>query len=426
MQGERMKDSMQYERLLLGCVLQDNQLLDELKVTESLFASDKNRAIWREIERKRAAGECANIVEVGIKFPEYAAYISSLTTNSFTTEAAGYYRELCEAARIRGLSRLARDIVALAGDEKTSDDILTFIDSALLRISANKTAGYRHVYEYLAETVEEIEKAYALKGALSGIPTGFQKLDDLTDGWQSEDLVIIGARPGTGKTSIALNMSTAALKAGRRVGFFSAEMSAVKIVKRLIADWGNIEHRKLRSGYMGQGEFSKITDACDEISKTSLFINDTSGITLTDLVSDARRMRRKDAIDMVFIDYLSLISNKSDKVPRHEQVAEISASMKNLALELRIPVIVLSQLTREAQGERPKLSQLRDSGALEQDSDMVILLQHCGYVDDAKTQIKLNMIVEKNRSGRVGDVPMLFVADKMRMKEVEESWEKAK
>jgi replicative DNA helicase len=421
-----MKDSTQYEKLLLGCILQDNQLLDELKISESLFSQEKNRAIWREIEKKRAVGECANIVEIGIRLPGDAAYISSLTNNSFPTEAAGYYRELYEAAKIRGLTRLARDIVALAGDERGSDDILTYIDSALLRINENKTTGYHHVYEYLAETVTEIEKAVALKGALSGIPTGFQRLDDLTDGWQSEDLVIIGARPGTGKTSIALNMSTAALKAGRRVGFFSAEMSAVKIVKRLIADWGNIEHRKLRSGYMSQSEFAKITDACDEIARTMLYINDTSGITLTDLVSDARRMRRKDSIDIVFIDYLSLISNKSDKVPRHEQVAEISASMKNLARELGVPVIVLSQLTREAQGERPKLSQLRDSGAVEQDADMVILLQHCGYVDDAKTQIKLNMIVEKNRSGRVGDVPMLFVADKMRMKEVEESWEKAR
>jgi replicative DNA helicase len=274
----------------------------------------------------------------------------------------------------------------------------------------------------MVEAIAEIEAAYRSKGALLGVPTGFPALDDKTNGWQKQALIIIGARPGAGKTSIALNMATAAVRKGVPVGIFSAEMSGPAIVKRLIADWGQVEYKRIQSGVMGGGDMAKIYQAFQDLADHTIRMNDRPGIALPDLVADARMMRRRDKVGILFIDYLSLVSNDRRDIPRHEQVAEISRTLKTLARELDIPVVVLSQLTREAQGERPKLSQLRDSGAVEQDADMVILLHNMGWTDDARTHVKINLIVEKNRNGATGDVPMIFRPAMMRFAEVEKEW----
>jgi replicative DNA helicase len=217
-------------------------------------------------------------------------------------------------------------------------------------------------------------------------------------------------------------MSTAALRAGNAVGFFSAEMDAKSILKRMISDWGSVDFKRLQSGVMGKGDFASIEEAFRQIVDSRLFINDRPCISLYDLVSSARQMRRKEAIGVLFIDYLSLVTNERRDIPRHEQVAEISRTLKGLARELDIPIVVLSQLTREAQGERPKLSQLRDSGAVEQDADMVILLHALGFTDESRTELKINLIVEKNRNGATGEISMVFKPQVMRFGESDQTW----
>jgi replicative DNA helicase len=292
-----------------------------------------------------------------------------------------------------------------------------------LAINNAHEVGYKPISAWALQVVKEIEAAIASRGALTGIPTGFEGLDALTNGLQNQAFIVIGARPGSGKTSIALNMTSAAVRAGRAVGFFSAEMSAPQIIKRIVADWSSTDHRRIISGIMGERDRRAIAESLEGICQSRIFFNDSPSINLKDLVSDAKRMRRKDKIDILFVDYLSLITNDRKQLPRHEQVAEISKSMKGLARELNIPVVVLSQLTREAQGERPKLSQLRDSGSVEQDSDMVILLHQIGYEDESKQIMRLNLIVEKNRSGAVGDIPMSFKPAHMRFSQAEDKWE---
>jgi replicative DNA helicase len=245
----------------------------------------------------------------------------------------------------------------------------------------------------------------------------------MTNGWQNQDYIVIGARPSTGKTAGMLNSATAALRAGKKVGIFSAEMNTRSILLRMVSDWGNIDSKKLRSGFMGSTDALQVGETAQQIGKTGLFINDTPNISFQALVSDARRMVRKEKVEIIFIDYMGLIVNEKNNLKRHEQVSEISRNLKGLARELNIPIVVLSQLTRESHGSKPTIADLRESGSIEQDADLIILLQDLGYTDDSETCKKIKWIVGKQRNGQTGDISMIFKGAYMRMKESEEKWQ---
>lgn len=417
----------EYEAALLGTILYDNNVLEEYDIRDSMFSAHYFPAVWQAIKKIRATGAVATIMEVGHLMQDRAAEIATLTDYANTYNAAHYVSELSELAKRRGLDKLGNRVQSMLSDGHSSDDVTEVVDKALLALAVNSETSYKALASSMGQTMREIEEATKRTTSCIGIPTGLGQLDDKVNGWQKQHLIIIGARPGAGKTSIMLNMASAAVRHGVAVGIFSAEMSTVQLAKRLIADWGGVNYGRLQSGLLGSGELQKIVQGAQELAAQKMFINDTPSIMLKDLVSDARAMKRKEGIGLVCVDYLSLVSNKSNGIPRHEQVAEISAALKGLARELDLPVVVLSQLTREAQGERPKLSQLRDSGAVEQDADIVILLHNLGYVDEAtKEQVKINLIVEKNRHGMTGDVPLLFKPARMRMHEVQEKWEQDK
>jgi replicative DNA helicase len=413
-----------YEQALLGAILIDNRILEEKRITSELFTDLDCLRAFETIEKTKARGARADMREIALMMPDKMAFVCGLSDYGSAANAGFYVDELRDRAKRRGLMRLAREVTERARQEHhETEAILAYCDSELLAINDAREIGYKPVSAYILQTVNEIEAAIASKGALTGIPTGFEGLDELTNGLQKQAMVIIGARPGTGKTSIALNMTSAAVRSGRAVGFFSAEMSAVQIIKRIAADWGSVDHRRIISGIMGNRDRASIAEALEKLALSRVFINDSPSIKLVDLVSDAKRMKRRDGIGVLFVDYLSLVTNENERIPRHEQVAQISKTFKGLARELDIPVVILSQLTREAQGERPKLSQLRDSGSIEQDADMVILLHQLGYEDDTKQLMRLNLIVEKNRSGSTGDIPMLFKPSHMRFTQSEEKWQ---
>ena len=412
----------EYEASLLGCILIDNRVLEEMPIAASFFDLAHHAEIFKMVLAIRAESGEANIVTVSARLPAAASRIAGLTNIGSAANAKFYADTLREFASRRGLMKIAREVAERSTDSDDVDGIFAYIDRSLLEVAGMTEGGYKIVADYMPGVIDDLRKAFDRKGALSGITTGFPELDEKTCGWQPETMVVIGARPGAGKTSIALNMATTAIKHNYKAGFFSAEMSAHSIILRIIADWGTMDHRRMRNGVLGRADYDKILMAASEIATANLFLNDRPSISLRDLVSESRKMRRREGVDIIFVDYLSLVSNERRDVPRHEQVAEISKTLKALARELQIPIIVLSQLTREAQGERPKLSQLRDSGAVEQDADMVILLHHLGFTDDTKTMVKINLIVEKNRSGATGDLPLLFQPLYMRMREVEERW----
>jgi replicative DNA helicase len=412
--------SPRYEQALLGAILLDNKVLEDYAVSSILFDSGLAEKVFRVIQEIIASGARANIVEVGARLPDDAGYVARLTDTPSAANAGFYVAELRDLARRRALVGLSRDIVDMVRDgDNTTDQIFEACDRAMLSVSDDRESGYRSAADCIIGALDMIKKAYDNQGHLSGIDTGFRELNLKTNGWQPRTVNVIGARPGAGKTSIALNMASAALRADKVVGFFSAEMNAASIVKRMVADWGNADYSRMNSGYLNDGDMPRIEAACEKIADARLFINDRPGIALDELVQDARRMRRKERVNIIFIDYLSLVANQKKGMPRHEQVAEISWRLKVLAGELDIPIVVLSQLTREAQGERPKLSQLRDSGAVEQDADIVILMWNKGYTDDTKSAATITLIVEKHRNGPTGDIDMIFVPARMRFRELD-------
>jgi len=421
-----MKNTEEYESSLLGAILFDNKILDEYNITPQLFSTYFCKQVYHWIQQARARGAVADIREVALMMPDKAALVAQLTDKANMCNIKSYVDILSEAARMRGLIAMARHIGNMATDEASYSEISEYVDKELLKINEFRDNGYSHVSSALPDIIKHIEFLTKNKGQLTGIPTGFSTLDEMTNGWQCQDYIVIGARPSVGKTAGMLNSVSAALRVGKKVGLFSAEMNTRSILLRMISDMGNVNSSKLRSGFITSSDINKISEVCQDISKSGLFINDTPNIPFGQLVSDARRMKRKEGVDIIFIDYMGLITNEKANLKRHEQVSEISRSLKGLARELNIPMVVLSQLTRDSHGGKPTIADLRESGSIEQDADMIILLQDMGYTDDSETCKKVKWIVGKQRNGATGEISMIFKGAYMRMAESAEKWQDEK
>ncbi len=412
------------ERALLGHILFDSRILDEIKVSSSLFSDPLNCLIWQEIEKVRASGCKVDMPTIGMRMRQNAAYIASLT-DGVSPNGAYFVQELSELARMRGFVDIAKGIMLNIKDGEKSAYLSEYVERELTKMSEHTEDGYKHVSAIIPGVIEEIEKAHKLKGALSGIPTGFEKLDSMLNGWQPE-YYVIGARPSTGKTAIALNCASSALNATKRetglgfkVGFISAEMSARSLIKRDISDRSSVDHSRIRSGFFASGDMDAIQDAMAQLVEKGLYICDIPNITKTQLISESRKMKRKEKIDILFIDYIGLIANENRDIPRHEQIADISRSLKGLSRELGIPIVALSQVTRDAEGKRPTMANIRESGSIEQDSDGILFLWDNGSDDDSGSVQRITLIVAKQRSGPCGDIPLLFHKNKMRFRQAE-------
>ena len=415
------------ERALLGCILFDNRILDEMRVTDDLFSDALNLEIWQEIVKARARGSVANLPELGLRLPDKCAYLAKLT-DCAVYNGKQYHADLVELSKQRAFFDMAKGIANRVKDGEHSGSLAEYCEQSLTAMSENVETGYKHVSVIIPRVIGEIERAHNLKGALSGIPTGFEKLDVMTNGWQPEYWVI-GARPATGKSALMLNFASSAIISKNKdtglnikAGIFSAEMSDTSLVKREIADKSSVDHSRIRSGYFASGDMAAIHEAMAELADKGLYICDTPNITKTALISEARKMRRKEKVDIIFIDYIGLIQNENRGIPRHEQIAEISRGMKGLARELKIPIIVLSQVTRDAEGKRPTMANIRESGDIEQSADGIAFLWDNG--EHAQDVQKITLIVAKQRNGPTGDIPLLFYKNKMRFRQAEvERWD---
>jgi replicative DNA helicase len=409
------------EKAILGCILFDNSVLEELGIKQSLFYDPLNAEIWRQIEMARARGSRADLVELCLRLPDKASYIACLTDCATFGNEKAYFSDLLRLYKLRRIVGISRGISNLVADENTPDKITEYIEAELTSLSESEEEGYRHVSSVIPKMVTEIEKAHALKGALPGVPTGFPTLDSMTNGWQPEYWVI-GARPSTGKTALALVCATAALCAGKKVGLFSAEMSDTSLIKRIMANLANVDHSRIRSGFLSATDLDVICEESGKLSDLGLYINDKPNIRKAELLSEARKLKRKEKVDIIFIDYIGLITSDDKSLPRHEQIADISRSMKGLSRELNIPIIALSQVTRDAEGKRPTMANIRESGAIEQDADGIAFLWDQGNVDDAGEIKKITFILAKQRNGPTGDISLAFTRSKMRFKEVDKPW----
>lgn len=340
------------------------------------------------------------------------ARISQLTSAVPTSANVEYYARIVQALSMRReLQRIAASIIADSFDD--SREVRIIIEEAERRIfeitDRQQSGSFRLAREIINQTVDAIERLYHSSGSYTGIPSGFADLDNLTSGFQNSEFVVIGARPSVGKTALALTMAAnMAVQQRKPVGFFTLEMSAVALMQRLLAAEARLDSNRIRSGMLRPSDFHKITDAAGRLYDAPLFIEDSPNLKLLDLRAQARRMKSNHSIGIVFIDYLTLISSENQDLPRHEQIAEISRSLKALARELDVPVLALSQVRRETEGKLPNLADLRESGSIEQDADVVMFLHRERGTDENLNERETDLIVAKQRNGPVGKINLTF------------------
>ena len=281
-------------------------------------------------------------------------------------------------------------------------------------MSDTKNRGdFASVGAVVETTLDKITKLYENKAGLTGLPTGFRDLDRMTSGLQPSDLILVAARPSMGKTAFTLNIAqNVGVRQRKTVAFFSLEMSQEQLVQRLLCQIAHIDSQKLRTGQLNSDdEWSRLTDACDKLYESPVYIDDTPGISVAEMRSKARRLKSEHGLDLIIVDYLQLMQGRNSE-SRQQEISEISRSLKALARELKVPLIALSQLSRSVesrQDKRPMLSDLRESGALEQDADIVSFLYREDYYDkETENQHITEVILAKHRNGPVGSVKLYF------------------
>ncbi|MDR3248532.1 MAG: replicative DNA helicase, partial [Treponema sp.] len=351
-----------------------------------------------------------------------AVYVSSLTTVVPSSANISYYAQTVQAYSLRrALLRVSGEISVKVFDEtKESRIILEETQQRIFDIGDNRSSvRYQSAREVLNETISLIEKLVSSNKEYSGIPSGFPELDTLTSGFHPSEFIIIGARPSVGKTALALTMA-ANISVHQKLPavFFTLEMPGTELMKRLLSMEARINGNSIRTGFLKTRDYQEMLDAAEQIHEAPLFIVDMPNMKLMDLRVQARRIRAQEKVEIMFIDYLGLISSENYNVPRFEQMTEISRSIKSLARELEIPIVALCQLNREAEKERPNLSSLRDSGSIEQDADVVMFLHReresgkkAGEVASQDTEgSRTSLILSKQRNGPVGTVELVFMS----------------
>ncbi|MFZ3197562.1 MAG: replicative DNA helicase, partial [Bacillus mycoides] len=302
--------------------------------------------------------------------------------------------------------------------EDDVDGLLNEAEKKILEVSHQTNAkAFQNIKDVLVDAYDKIELLHNQKGEVTGIPTGFTELDKMTAGFQRNDLIIVAARPSVGKTAFSLNIAqNVATKTDENVAIFSLEMGSDQLVMRMLCAEGNIDAQRLRTGSLTSDDWAKLTMAMGSLSNAGIYIDDTPGIKVNEIRAKCRRLKQEQGLGMVLIDYLQLIqgSGKSGE-NRQQEVSEISRTLKGIARELQVPVIALSQLSRgveSRQDKRPMMSDIRESGSIEQDADIVAFLYREDYYDrETENKNTIEIIIAKQRNGPVGSVELAFVKE---------------
>ena len=421
--------SLEAEQSVLGAILIDREAV--IEVAEFLRPVDFYRQAHGEIFRamldlfeRREPVDLVTVAETlersgDLESSGGRAYLSTLSNQTPTAVHAVQYARIVERkAVLRNLIGAAGKIAGIGYEDPAEiQEAIDRAEAELFSVSNRRiTAGFSQLRELLHSAYDRLDYLHAHRGELSGISSGFADLDQLTTGFQKSDLIVVAARPSVGKTSFALNIAEwAAVREHRTVGVFSLEMSKEQLVLRLLSSVANIDSKRLRSGFLEEMDFARIAPAMNDLSEAALFIDDTPSITSMELRTKARRLQAESGLDLVIVDYLQLMqaATSSRDANRVQEVSEISRGLKALARELAVPVIALSQLSRQPEqrqpGESPRLSDLRESGAIEQDADLVIFLwrdkEQPGEEVDGEV---INVGLAKHRNGPTGDLKLWF------------------
>jgi replicative DNA helicase len=423
---------------VLGAILQSSEAF--LKCLELLrpdhFYRDAHRKIFAAAQGLFARSEPVDLItatnelrrrneleEVGS-----AAYLASLVEAVPTAANVSYHaRIIRDKALLRQLIDVATGIVGLGyADQEEAEQVLEEAEQQIFEISEERVRrSFLPLKSILKDAFEQVERMFDRKTQITGVPTGFSELDKMTAGLQPSELIIIAGRPSMGKTSFALNIArNAAIDEQIPVGIFSLEMSKEQVVQRMLSSEAEVDSNKIRTGYLRETDWPKLTNAAGRLSEAPIFIDDSAAITLIELRAKARRLKAEQNIGLVVIDYLQLISGRLRSENRQQEVSEICRGLKAMAKELKVPVVALSQLARrteEREEGRPQLSDLRESGAIEQDSDVVVFLYRPGYYRarrggkegaiDPERDTKTEVIIAKQRNGPTGTVEMAFIRE---------------
>jgi len=426
--------NLEAERSVLGAILVHNDAfnLAAQVIDSSDFYRDAHRRIFERMvqlnERNQAIdfvtlkeelGRAGEIDEVG--GPSYVAALADGVPRATNVEY--YARIVKEKSTLRSLIFAATKILTNAYEaDQESDLILDEAESSIFAVADDRLkAGFVPMRDLVKDSFPKIEQLFEQKRLVTGVPTGFVDLDEMTRGLQPGDLVIVAARPSMGKTSLVLNMAQyVAIQPEHTVGFFSLEMSKESLFLRLLTSEAQIDSHRLMSGAIGQKDYGRISHALESLSAMRLFIDDTANIGVMEMRAKARRLQKEHRLSLLVVDYIQLMSGRGRFENRTLELASISRSLKGLAKELKVPIVVLSQLSRAPESRsdhRPQLSDLRESGALEQDADVVVLI----YREDAYNRDPNNpdagtaeLIVAKQRNGPTGIVRLAFLREQTR------------
>lgn len=349
-------------------------------------------------------------------------YLAELTNQVPTSAHVEHYGKIVrDQATKRLLMGAAAKLVDLSIDDALSaEELLDRAEQEVFSLTQGATSqSFIPVRSALAESFDRLDELHKKAGGLRGVPTGFKSLDDALAGMQPSNLIILAARPGIGKTALTLNMAqNTALEHKMNVGYFSLEMSKEELVDRLLVSQADIDAWKLKTGKLSEDDFTKLSDAMGELAEANLFIDDTPGATILEMRTKARRLQVDIGLDLIIVDYLQLITTGKSFESRVQEVSNISQSLKNLARELKVPVLAVSQLSRavEQRGvRRPQLADLRESGAIEQDADVVMFL----YREDDEHVENVQLTIAKHRNGPLAEIPLFFKGDRIRFFERE-------
>ena len=430
--------NVEAEQSVLGGILIENDAIN--KVVEILtpedFYRDAHRRIYNALINLSVRDEPADLITLTNELRKIdqldgaggASYIASLIDSVPTAANIEYYARIVkEKSILRQLIQTSTEIITESYQDRS--DVESFLDEAersIFQISENRVRpSFYPIRDIVKQSFKTLERLYEKKELITGVPSGFKELDQMTAGFQPSDLIIVAGRPSMGKTAFCLNVAQyAAIEKRTPVAIFSLEMSKEQLVIRLLCSEAHVEGTRLRTGFLSEGDWPRLTIAAGNLSEAPIFIDDTAALSVLELRAKARRLKADQGLGMVIIDYLQLMRGRARAESRQQEISEISRSLKAVAKELSIPVIAVSQLSRKTEertGMRPQLSDLRESGAIEQDADLILFLYRdevYNRSEDNPNRGKAEMIIGKQRNGPTGKIELAFLSKFTTFKEL--------
>ena len=428
--GKIPPNDVEAEQAVIGSMLTDKEAVSaatEVLKPEDFYRED-NRIIFEAILSLYGRSEPIDIITLKSELSSMGKfeavggleYIAELPDKVPTTANVEQYIKIVEEKSVlRNLIKTANEIITLGYDQTQEvDSIIDGAEKKIFEVMQKKNQkGYTPIKDILVETFTELEQLYNQKQRITGIPTGFSDLDFRTSGLHNSDLILVAARPAMGKSAFALNIATnAAVRAKVPVAIFSLEMSKEQMTSRILCSEAMVDSNKVRTGKIDDEEWGKLAAASGELSEANIYIDDTPGISIMEIRAKCRKMKIEKNIGLVVIDYLQLVQGSGKRgSSREQEIAEISRSLKILAKEINVPVIALSQLSRAPEqrpDHRPMLSDLRESGSIEQDADIVMFLYRDDYYnEDSEKKNIAEVILAKHRAGSTGTVELLWLGN---------------